>query len=242
MLLSTPKLRPIAFPSIIRGCTTRSCKGATTKTIRNLHNRPSYKPSSKLRTTPQLAASESPYCSRFSKNTQLKDRYHSGRLHPSAARSFHTSNKMTSLKSWVPIPPKSDFSLANIPFGIITSRNSQTQKRPAIAIGSHALDLLAFSKGNGFSKLPSITENRYVFEQSTLNDFAALGRQVHREVRAYIQDILSESTSHPEILKDNAELQKAALLPKGEFKNHLPMRIGDYTDFFAGRNHAVNLG
>lgn len=145
-------------------------------------------------------------------------------------------------KSWVAVPPKSDFSLANIPFGIITSRNSQTQRRPAVAIGDHALDLLAFSKGNGFSKLPGIADHLSVFEQSTLNDFAALGRPVHREVREYLQDILSESTSYPEILKDNEELQKAALLLKGEFRNHLPMKIGDYTDFFAGRNHAVNLG
>ncbi|KUJ20765.1 Fumarylacetoacetase, partial [Mollisia scopiformis] len=149
---------------------------------------------------------------------------------------------MSPLKSWLPIPPKSDFSLANIPFGIITSRNSQTQHRPATAIGDHVLDLLAFSRGNGFSKLPSLAPHLSVFEQPTLNDFAALGRPVHREVRKYIQDVFADNTPYPGILKDNEELRKNALLPKQDTKTHLPMQIGDYSDFFAGRNHAVNLG
>jgi fumarylacetoacetase len=149
---------------------------------------------------------------------------------------------MRPLKSWLSIPADSHFSLANIPFGIITSKNSQVEKRPAVAIGNHVLDLKAFSLANGFSSLSSLEDNLPVFSQPTLNAFAALGRPVHREVRAYLQEIFSESTKYPELLKDNAALQKAALLPKHETKLHLPMQIGDYTDFFAGINHAFNVG
>lgn len=149
---------------------------------------------------------------------------------------------MTPLKSWLSIPQDSHFSLSNIPFGIITSKNSQIEKRPAVAIGEHVLDLRAFAQGNGFSALPSLKPHLSVFSQPTLNAFAALGQPVHREVRTYLQNVLSESTSHPEILKDNATLQKSALLPKHETKTHLPMQIGDYTDFYAGVNHAFNAG
>jgi fumarylacetoacetase len=149
---------------------------------------------------------------------------------------------MAPLKSWLSIPSNSEFSLSNLPFGIITSKNSQVEKRPAIRIGEHVLDLKAFTLSNGFSHLPSLSSHLSVFSQPTLNAFAALGRPVHREVRAYIQDILSESTSHPEILKDNEKLKKEALLPRHETKTHLPMQIGDYTDFFAGINHAFNVG
>ncbi|KAH8808469.1 hypothetical protein F5884DRAFT_792337 [Xylogone sp. PMI_703] len=160
--------------------------------------------------------------------------------HYTSSRPF--SSTMAPLQSWVPIPPKSDFSLANIPFSIITSRDNRDVKRPAVAIGDHVLDLQAFAKGNGFSKLSSISSHLDVFSQPTLNAFAALGRPLHREVRAYLQDILSASTSHPELLKDNAELQKTALIAKSDFKTHLPMQIGDYTDFYAGINHATNVG
>ncbi|KAG0650038.1 Fumarylacetoacetate hydrolase [Hyphodiscus hymeniophilus] len=144
--------------------------------------------------------------------------------------------------SWLSIPANSHFSLANIPFGIITSKHSQAEKRPAVAIGDHVLDLKAFATENGFSGLPSLKESLEVFSQPTLNAFAALGQPIHREVRKYLQDVFSEATSHPQILKDNTALQKAALLPKHETKTHLPMQIGDYTDFFAGINHAFNVG
>jgi fumarylacetoacetase len=149
---------------------------------------------------------------------------------------------MAPLKSWLSIPADSHFSLANIPFGIITSKNSQSEKRPAVAIGDHVLDLKAFAAENGFSGLPTMKNHLTVFSQPTLNAFAALGQPVHKEVRKYLQDVFSESTSHPGVLKDNAALQKAALLPKQETKTHLPMQIGDYTDFFAGINHAFNVG
>lgn len=148
---------------------------------------------------------------------------------------------MAPIKSWLSIPADSDFSLSNIPFGIIRSKNSPVERRPAVVIGDHVLDLKAFSLGNGFSALPSL-KDLSVFSQPTLNAFAALGRPLHREVRAYIQDVFSEDTKHPEVLKDNEELRKAALLPKHETKNHVPMQIGDYTDFFAGVNHAFNVG
>lgn len=149
---------------------------------------------------------------------------------------------MGPLKSWLSIPADSHFSLANIPFGIITSKHSQVEKRPAVAIGDYVLDLKAFAAENGFSSLPSLKDPLTIFSQPSLNAFAALGQPVHRGVRKYLQDVFSESTSHPHILKDNVALQKAALLPKHATKTHLPMQIGDYTDFFAGINHAFNVG
>jgi fumarylacetoacetase len=149
---------------------------------------------------------------------------------------------MAPLKSWLSIPQDSHFSLSNIPFGIITSKNSQVERRPAVAIGDYVLDLKAFAAADGFSALPALKDHLSVFSQPTLNAFATLGQPVHRSVRAYLQEVFSESTSHPQILKDNISLQKSALLPKHETKTHLPMQIGDYTDFYAGVNHAFNAG
>jgi fumarylacetoacetase len=149
---------------------------------------------------------------------------------------------MAPLKSWLSIPSDSHFSLSNLPFGIITSRNSQVEKRPAVAIGDHVLDLNAFTRHDGFAGLSSIAAHLSVFSQPTLNAFAALGRPVHREVRKYLQDVLSDTTKFPNVLKDNEPLRIEALLSKTDTKMHLPMQIGDYTDFFAGVNHAFNVG
>jgi fumarylacetoacetase len=144
-------------------------------------------------------------------------------------------------KSWLSISANSPFSLANIPFGIISTAN-EPGPRPAIAIGDYALDLSAFSGAGGFSKLSTIQPHLAVFSQTTLNDFASLGQPVHRDVRKYIQSILEDKTLYPDILKTNKHLQHTALIPLSAVQTHLPFRIGDYTDFYAGLNHAFNVG
>ncbi|PHH62114.1 hypothetical protein CDD81_7545 [Ophiocordyceps australis] len=146
------------------------------------------------------------------------------------------------MKSWLPIPKGSPFSLANIPFGIISTAKQATH-RPAIAIGDHALDISVFAGQGGFSKLADFPKDKIaVFSEPTLNSFANLGRPAHRAVRNYLRDVFREDTPYPEILKSNQDLQKAALTPLSEVQTHVPLAIGDYTDFFAGRNHAFNVG
>ena len=141
-------------------------------------------------------------------------------------------------KSWLSIPTSSHFSLANIPFGVISTSSNKAQ-RPAVAIGDHCLDLKSFAADGGFSET---NVDMSVFSQPTLNAFAALGRPVHRTVRKYLQDVFAEQTPYPKILKDNEKLRQAALLRRDEVQMHMPMQIGDYTDFYAGKNHAFNVG
>lgn len=143
--------------------------------------------------------------------------------------------------SWLQISPESHFSLANIPFGIISTTSNSTP-RPAVAIGDHALDLQVFAKNEGFSGSSEIEKNKSVFEKETLNAFAALGRPFHRAVREYLQAVFAAESKYPKALQENEKLKKEALLPLSEVKNHLPLAIGDYTDFYAGKNHAFNVG
>ena len=144
-------------------------------------------------------------------------------------------------KSWVDCDPQTHFSIANIPLGIISTAGN-AQHRPAAAIGDYALDLSVLAAGGAFAALPEVRDRLDVFSQPTLNAFAALGRPVHRAVRAYLQSLLSEPASHADLLRDNAPLREKALLPLSGVRNHLAFAIGDYTDFYAGRNHAFNLG
>ncbi|KXJ88554.1 hypothetical protein Micbo1qcDRAFT_166613 [Microdochium bolleyi] len=158
-------------------------------------------------------------------------------------------------KTWVPeCPPESPFSLANIPFGIIRSRHDNTP-RPAVAIGDYVLDLRALSRSADFpfaEVFPSLqgsdgdggggSSSKDVFSQPTLNAFAALGRPVHRQVRAALQDLLSEATSRPQALRDAEALRAQALIHRRDVRMNLPMQIGDYTDFYAGYHHAHHVG
>ncbi|KAK0702890.1 hypothetical protein B0T21DRAFT_378201 [Apiosordaria backusii] len=151
-------------------------------------------------------------------------------------------------ESWLPdYSPASDFSLANIPFGIISTPDNQTP-RPAIAIGDFALDLKTWlpmiNKETVSDVFPGvdISQLTHALSQSTLNAFAALGRPVHRIVRKGIQDLLPKDTPFPQLLQDNEEGRTKALKRLSEVTMHLPMEIGDYTDFYAGYHHAYAVG
>ncbi|KAM6520029.1 hypothetical protein FALCPG4_013586 [Fusarium falciforme] len=151
---------------------------------------------------------------------------------------FRKASKM----SWLTIPRGSHFSLANLPFGIISTKTNPSP-RPAVAIGDDALDLSLFAQKGGFDKLQDFPKEKInVFSEPTLNSFAALGRPVHRSVRQYLRQIFEANTPFPEVLKDNESLKQNAIVALSEVQMHLPMAIGDYTDFYAGRNHAFNVG
>ncbi|KAM7203630.1 hypothetical protein V8F20_003925 [Naviculisporaceae sp. PSN 640] len=154
--------------------------------------------------------------------------------------------------SWLEIDPDSDFSIDNIPFGII-STSSDSQLRAAVAIGEYVLDLKIlfgyYSEQNNKTAFETLFPNaaslnfHHVFAQSTLNQFADLGPSIHGEVRCGIRTLLLADTMYPQLLKDNAPLRQAALYPNdSNITMHLPMAIGDYTDFYAGYHHAFAVG
>ncbi|KAI1174678.1 hypothetical protein F4777DRAFT_553050 [Nemania sp. FL0916] len=145
--------------------------------------------------------------------------------------------------TWVPdVATEGPFSLANIPFGII-STSEDPAPHAAVAIGSHVLDLKVLATHSKFTELfPILSGKEDIFSQPTLNAFAALGRAVHRDVRSTLQKLLSADTTYPEVLKDDDGLRQKALLPQRSVKNYLPVSIGDYTDFYAGYHHAFAVG
>ncbi|KAK8029679.1 Fumarylacetoacetase [Apiospora rasikravindrae] len=150
---------------------------------------------------------------------------------------------MTSSTSWVPgVTPETPFSLANIPFGVISTKDNPTL-RPAVAIGSHALDLKALDEGVSLGEIVAeLKGHEHVFQQTTLNAFAALGRPVHQQVRTALRDLLTAGSRHAAKLQENEELKQKALIPLSQVKMHMPMAIGDYTDFYAGYHHAFAVG
>lgn len=144
-------------------------------------------------------------------------------------------------KSWLDIPADSHFSLANIPFGIIATPASSSP-HVGVAIGEYALDLSVFAEHSGFSECPAITSHLHVFSQPALNDFASLGRAVHREVRHFLQKVFSQGSKFSPAEGFSKPYDSGGLFPLKDVKTHLPFRIGDYTDFFVGKYHAQHAG
>lgn len=140
------------------------------------------------------------------------------------------------IRSFIEVGPESHFPIQNLPYGVFRPRNGGAP-RIGVAIGDYILDLSVLDDAGHFNTTGAAGKG--VFNQSSLNAFMALGKEVWREVRAKIQHLLSEEEP---ALRDNAALRNNALLKQQEVEMLLPAQIGDYTDFYASKEHATNVG
>ena len=140
------------------------------------------------------------------------------------------------MASWITVKETSDFSLQNLPYGVFNT--SGTDTRIGVAIGDWVLDLKVLAKEGVFDDLKFDVKT---LEQSTLNAYAALGKKVHHGVRQRLQKLLERDTQLGHILRDNKPVYDKAFFPLSGVQMHLPMVIGNYTDFFVGLHHAVTV-
>ncbi len=138
------------------------------------------------------------------------------------------------LTSWVKIPPDSDFSIYNIPFGVFKKGN--TEARCCTAIGDYVVDLAVISENRYFQEL-EIPAN--IFHDRSLNAFIALGKEITNQVRARLIQLFS-SDNHE--LQENKGLHHQIFHRLEDVTMLLPLTIGDYTDFYSSKEHATNVG
>ncbi len=131
---------------------------------------------------------------------------------------------------WLPIPDHSDFSIRNLPFGVFKPAGSDAP-RAGIAIGDHVVDLAAAAEAGLFGKRRFFKK---IFEQSTLNDFIALGKPVSNRVRRKVREWL-ELEKRPESAAQLLHERLSATML-------MPIRVPNYTDFYSSIEHATNVG
>lgn len=132
-------------------------------------------------------------------------------------------------RSFIEVPVASHFPIQNLPYGIFSKQDGK--KRVGVAIGEYVLDLSALQE-------EGILEGSY-FQSDSLNAFIATGRSEWRKVRAVLQELLDENSTQ---LRDNQKLRDSVIVPQKNVSMHLPVSIGDYTDFYSSKEHATNVG
>lgn len=136
------------------------------------------------------------------------------------------------LKSWVEVSANSDFPIQNLPFGIF---KKEGMKRVGVAIGDKVLDLAGL-QNHGL--LDGLGLPAGIFDKEYLNDFMTLGKAMARTVRNRVSELLQDGN---EELKNHYALQ-SLLNDMDKVKMSLPVRVGDYTDFYSSEQHAFNVG
>jgi fumarylacetoacetase len=118
------------------------------------------------------------------------------------------------------------FTIDNIPFGIFSTKG--TKKRVGTIYNSQVIDLAEVAKLGYFD---AFKVSKAVFGKPFLNNFIALGKTKTNAVRSQIQTLLREN-----------QLPQNVFIPENEVTMHLPVQIGDYTDFYSSEQHATNVG
>lgn len=116
-----------------------------------------------------------------------------------------------------------DFPIQNLPLGIFAPPGGA--KRAGVAIGDSILELAS-------AKLTGVAaEAVATMADGTLNGFFAMGAAPRQALRVQLSALLAEGSGTELVLYDAKDCTL-----------HLPARIGDYTDFYAGIQHATNVG
>ncbi len=120
------------------------------------------------------------------------------------------------------------FPLNNLPCGVFSLADEEP--RCGVAIGDRVLDVAAL-EACGLLALG----DGPLLDVPFWNEVMAAGPQVWASLRARLTELLSEGAA------DQAEVE-AHLVPMADATLHMPFLVSEYTDFYAGRNHAFNVG
>jgi len=138
------------------------------------------------------------------------------------------------LTTWVNVPAGSDFPIQNLPFGVF--KTSSLSTRVGVRIGDHVLDLKTLHVLGYLDDLQFILED---FDTDCLNHLMKKGKIATRELRNRISNLLDSNNQE---LQQNKHHAEQVLIPNKSVIMQMPVKIGDYTDFYSSREHATNVG
>jgi fumarylacetoacetase len=132
--------------------------------------------------------------------------------------------------SWVASAnsPETQFPLNNLPYGVFSTQD--TDPRCGVAIGDMILDLQAAEEADLID-----LGTGPVFDVPFWNEVMELGPVAWADLRRQITSILKNGSA-----KQGKAIDM--LVPQAEATMHMPFLVSEYTDFYAGRHHATNVG
>ncbi|WP_170763535.1 fumarylacetoacetase [Ruegeria lacuscaerulensis] len=134
------------------------------------------------------------------------------------------------IRSWIDSAnsAETEFPLNNLPYGVF--RNADGGLRCGVAIGDMILNVSRMEE-DGKLDLPKPS----IFAAGVWNDFMDLGPNVWADFRELLIKALAEGSPRQKELE-------FYLVPMSSVEMAMPFRVSEYTDFYAGRHHAFNVG
>ncbi|MCG3136396.1 MAG: hypothetical protein HJJLKODD_00229 [Phycisphaerae bacterium] len=138
-------------------------------------------------------------------------------------------------RSWYPVAEDAEFPLQNLPYGVFERADGQV--RVGVALGDQVVDLAELQAAGLLAGTPAADKN--LFDQSNLNLFLEQGIDCWTAVRMRLAELLRADSA---VLRDDVRLRDRAMIPQAAVQMFMPVRIGNYVDFYSSREHASNVG
>ncbi|WP_284165149.1 fumarylacetoacetase [Frigidibacter sp. SD6-1] len=131
-------------------------------------------------------------------------------------------------RSWVESAnsPDADFPLNNLPCGVFST--GAEEPRCGMAIGDFVLDVSGLEAAGHLA-----LDGGPLLDVPFWNEVMAAGPEVWASLRAQVTALLAEGAER---------VAEPYLHRRNEVELHLPFLVSEYTDFYAGRHHAFNVG
>lgn len=133
-------------------------------------------------------------------------------------------------ETWIPVSPASEFSIANLPYGVFTGADGVPHL--GVALGERIVDLRALVEAGLLEG-----ELREAALAPNLNVLLAAGRGRWSALRARLRELLLAQTTQLDGIN-----RDALSVPRESARMQLPFAPGDYVDFYSSIEHATNLG
>ncbi|MFW2544944.1 fumarylacetoacetase [Primorskyibacter sp. 2E107] len=139
---------------------------------------------------------------------------------------------MPLMRSWVETANSSDtdFPLNNLPYGSFLTEDGE--QRCGVAIGDMILDVTEMEADGLLVVAPDEDEVLFFGDWT---EFMALGPAVWESFRAELTELLSEGNGAAEELVPY-------MVPQVGTRMLMPFSVAEYTDFYASKHHASNVG
>jgi fumarylacetoacetase len=137
------------------------------------------------------------------------------------------------LKSWIESANTAEtpFPLNNLPYGVFSVDDGEL--RCGVAIGDRIIDATGL-EADGLLRADPHAD---VLDAPYWNDFMELGPATWAAYRAALTDMLSDTAD-----ESTQDMLTTFSVPIAEASLHLPFKVAEYTDFYAGKHHATNVG
>lgn len=137
------------------------------------------------------------------------------------------------IRSWIDSAnaPETDFPLNNLPYGVFSTKDSDL--RCGVAIGDRIIDATGLEAA-GHLRADADAD---VLDAPFWNEFMKLGPRVWSSYRKALTTMLAEGAD-----REMQERLSMHSVPMTKATLHMPFRVSEYTDFYASKHHAFNVG